>query len=47
MTWKVILKALRRKAFKITFFPFWYKEMGVDAPLRALTFQVVSDIRNA
>ena len=41
MTWKVILKALLSKAFKITFFPFWYEEMGVSAPSGALTFQVL------
>jgi len=32
-TWKVILKALLRKAFKITFFPFWHEEMVISAPL--------------
>gem|GEM_PF-5342263 len=30
-TWKVILKALLSKAFKILF-PFWHEEMGVSAP---------------
>jgi|GEM_PF-6056298 len=31
-TWKVILKAVRSTAFKITFFLLWHEEMGVSTP---------------
>jgi len=33
MTWKGILKALLRKAFKIPIFLYWHEKVGISVPI--------------